>query len=101
MLESGRRLRPSKLGIVLVQGYHNIDSSLVLPTIRSDIEGQCNKIAKGFASKDDVVVKAIELFSQKFDFFIKNIGKMDLLFGASFSKLEEIGKPFTRCGLSR
>lgn len=101
LLESGRRLRPSKLGIVLVQGYHNIDSSLVLPTIRSDIEGQCNKIAKGFASRDDVVEKAIQLFSGKFDFFVKNIDKMDILFGSSFSKLEEIGKPFTRCGLSR
>jgi DNA topoisomerase-3 len=26
---------------------------------------------------------------------------MDVLFGASFSKLEDIGKPFTRCGRTR
>jgi DNA topoisomerase-3 len=26
---------------------------------------------------------------------------MDVLFGSSFSKLEDVGKPFTRCGLSR
>jgi len=50
-LESGRRLLPSKLGLVLAQGYHMIDSSLVLPKVRSDIEDQCNKIAKGLANR--------------------------------------------------
>lgn len=100
-LESGRRLIPSRLGLVLVQGYHRIDSSLVLPQVRSDIENQCNKIAKGFAGKDEVVDKAVNLFREKFDFFVHNVDKMDVLFGASFSKLEEVGKPFTRCGLTR
>ncbi|KAL7573953.1 hypothetical protein ACA910_001962 [Epithemia clementina (nom. ined.)] len=100
-LESGRRLIPSKLGLVLVQGYHRIDSSLVLPQVRSDIEDQCNKIAKGLAGKDDVVSHAISLFREKFDNFTKSIDKMDVLFGASFSKLEDVGKPFTRCGLTR
>jgi hypothetical protein len=50
-LENGRRLLPNKLGLVLVNGYHQIDSSLVLPRVRSDIEGQCNKIAKGEMEK--------------------------------------------------
>ena len=50
-LESGRRLVPNKLGLVLVQGYHQIDSSLVLPRIRADIEGQCNLIAQGEMEK--------------------------------------------------
>lgn len=100
-LESGRRLIPNKLGLVLVQGYHQIDSGLVLPKVRSDIEGQCNRISKGEMSKDDVVEKAISMFEDKFDFFIKNINRMDVLFGSSFSKLEDVGKMFTRCGLSR
>ena len=47
----GRKLKPSRLGLVLAQGYHLIDSSLVLPQVRSDIEGQCNKIAKGLADR--------------------------------------------------
>ena len=99
-LESGRRLVPSKLGLILCQGYHLIDSGLVLPKIRSDIEDQCSKIAKGLANRDDVVRRAIEFFHDKFQFFIKNIDKMDMLFGSSFAKLEDVGKPFTRCGLS-
>ena len=100
-LESGRRLLPSKLGLVLARGYHQIDSSLVLPRVRSDIEDQCNKIAKGLASREDVVRRAIDLFHSKFDVFVSNINKMDMLFSSSFSKLEDIGKPFTRCGLTR
>lgn len=100
-LASGRRLIPGKLGLVLVQGYHRIDSSLVLPQVRSDIEDQCNKIAKGLATREEVIKRAIALFASKFDYFTKNIDKMDILFGSSFSKLEDVGKPFTRCGLSR
>ena len=50
-LITGRRIAPTKLGLVLCQGYHLIDSSLVLPKIRSDIEVQCNRIAKGLAEK--------------------------------------------------
>lgn len=92
---------PSKLGLVLAQGYHSIDSSLVLPRVRSDIENQCNQIAKGLASREDVVRRALALFKGKFEFFVQSIEKMDVLFGSSFSKLEDVGKPFTRCGLTR
>ena len=51
--------------------------------------------------KDDVVRKSIDIFREKFDFFVKNIERMDVLFGSSFSKLEDVGKPFTRCGHTR
>jgi hypothetical protein len=47
------------------------------------------------------VKRAIEIFEEKFDFFVKNIASMDVLFGSSFSKLEDVGKAFTRCGLTR
>jgi len=97
----GRKLKPSRLGLVLAQGYHLIDNSLVLPKIRSDIENECNLIAKGIATKEDVVKKAIELFSNKFKYFVENINKMDVLFGSSFAQLQDVGKPFTRCGSTR
>ena len=100
-IATGRRLIPSKLGLVLAQGYHQIDSTLVLPQVRSDIESQCNKIAMGQASKDAVVRAAIDLFRHKYDVFVKCIDRMDVLFGSSFLKLEEVGKPFTRCGYTR
>ena len=100
-LITGRRMKPSKLGLVLAQGYHQIDSSLVLPKIRSDIELQCNEVAKGLTNKDIVIKNAISIFEEKFQYFVENINKMDLLFSSSFSKLEDVGKPFTRCGFTR
>ena len=135
----GRKIAPSKLGLVLAQGYHSIDSSLVLPQIRSDIEDQCAKIGKGLIEKvsqakfkhysaihmlgyiysqyfaheynfiflsksslqDQVVEKAINIFENKFMNFVENINKMDILFGSSFTQLENVGKPYTRCGFTR
>ena len=97
----GRKLKPTRLGLVLVQGYHLIDGSLVLPQVRSDIELECNKIAKGLADRDDVVRKAIDMFKHKFLHFVENISRMDVLFGSSFAQLKDVGKPFTRCGLTK
>jgi DNA topoisomerase-3 len=48
-----------------------------------------------------VIKRAIEIFQGKFDYFVKNINKMDVLFGSSFAKLQDVGTPFTRCGISR
>lgn len=53
-LGSGRTLVPTPLGVVLVHGYHRIDSALVLPQVRATIEEFCNMIARGEASKDEV-----------------------------------------------
>lgn len=74
---------------------------MVLPQVRSDVELECNKIAKGLADHDDVVRKAIDVFSAKFLYFVENISRMYVLFGSSFAQLKDVGKPFTRCGLTK
>lgn len=65
MLEPGRKLKPTQLGVVLVQGYYRIDSDLVLPELRKMIEGECDAIADGVKSKTSVVYNAIECFRAK------------------------------------
>ena len=55
-LGSGRTLVPTALGVVLVHGYHRIDSALVRPQVRATIEQFCNLIAKGQASKEQVLL---------------------------------------------
>ena len=100
-LEPGRKLVPTKLGTVLVQGYHRIDSDLVLPRVRSTIEAQCNQIATGKANKDAVVIHALTNFRNKFRYFRDSIGKMEELFGSSFSSIESSGQVWTRCGLTK
>ncbi|KAA0203504.1 hypothetical protein HAZT_HAZT001792 [Hyalella azteca] len=97
-VESGRRLVPTNLGIVLVHGYQKIDVDLVLPTMRSAVEEQLNLIAAGKADFDSVLRHTLHIFAAKFQYFVSNIGGMDNLFEVSFSPLSESGKPFSRCG---
>eukprot|EP00750_Incisomonas_marina_P013843 INCI17554.1.p1 GENE.INCI17554.1~~INCI17554.1.p1 ORF type:complete len:612 (+),score=76.06 INCI17554.1:148-1983(+) len=97
-LGNGRTLVPTELGIVLVHGYLKIDPDLVLPKVRADIENQCTLIAEGKARIEDVVTHALDIFEKKYLFFKKHIGKMDTLFGSKFERVDDAGKPFSRCG---
>ena len=101
---NGRRLIPTRLGIVLVQGYLRIDPDLILPRIRATIEDQCNLIANGVATKEDVVEHSLKHFLLKFQYFCSRITRMDDLFSSSFSSLKDRDAStlrFTRCGLTR
>jgi DNA topoisomerase-3 len=62
-VESGaRRLVPTQLGLALVATYKKILPDLVAPSLRSNIERQCNLIAKGQADFEDVVKDVIRIF---------------------------------------
>ena len=44
--------------------------------------------------KDD----AIAMFLQKFVYYVNNISVVDTLFQASFTRVADAGKPFSKCG---
>ncbi|XP_047004194.1 DNA topoisomerase 3-beta-1 [Schistocerca americana] len=100
-LGTGRRLIPTPLGIVLVHGYQKIDPELVLPTMRSAVEEQLNLIAHGKADYNAVLLHTVEIFKQKFLYFVTNIEGMDQLFEVTFSPLASSGKSYSRCGKCR
>ena len=100
-IESGRRLVPTSLGIVLVHGYLKIDPDLVKPTMRSAVEKQLDLIAQGKANYESVLNHTLEVFKLKFLYFVKSISGMDQLFEVSFSSLADSGRPFSRCGKCR
>ncbi|XP_028904879.1 DNA topoisomerase 3-beta-1 [Ornithorhynchus anatinus] len=100
-VESGRRLKPTNLGIVLVHGYYKIDAELVLPTIRSAVEKQLGLIARGQADFRQVLDHALDIFKRKFHYFVDSIAGMDELMEVSFSPLAATGKPLSRCGRCR
>ncbi|XP_008061294.1 DNA topoisomerase 3-beta-1 isoform X1 [Carlito syrichta] len=97
-VETGRRLKPTNLGIVLVHGYYKIDAELVLPTIRSAVEKQLNLIAQGKADYRQVLGHTLDVFKRKFHYFVDSIAGMDELMEVSFSPLAATGKPLSRCG---
>ncbi|GLG93365.1 DNA topoisomerase 3-beta [Gryllus bimaculatus] len=100
-VSAGRKLVPTSLGIVLVHGYQKIDPELVLPTMRSAVEEQLNLIARGEANFNAVLQHTVEIFRQKFLYFVKNIEGMDQLFEVTFSTLSASGKSHSRCGKCR
>lgn len=100
-IETGRRLVPTNLGIVLVHGYLKIDPDLVKPTMRSAVEKQLDLIAQGKADFQQVLHHTLEVFKRKFLYFVKNVEGMDQLFEVSFSSLADSGRPFSRCGKCR
>ncbi|XP_016363606.1 DNA topoisomerase 3-beta-1-like [Sinocyclocheilus anshuiensis] len=97
-VESGRKLKPTNLGIVLVHGYYKIDADLVLPTIRSAVEKLLNLIALGKANFHQVLQHTLDIFKRKFHYFVDSIAGMDELMEVSFSPIAATGKPLSRCG---
>uniref|UniRef100_A0A8C1VKJ1 DNA topoisomerase n=1 Tax=Cyprinus carpio TaxID=7962 RepID=A0A8C1VKJ1_CYPCA len=97
-VESGRKLKPTNLGIVLVHGYYKIDADLVLPTIRSAVEKQLNLISLGKANFQQVLQHTLDIFKRKFHYFVDSIAGMDELMEVSFSPIAATGKPLSRCG---
>ncbi|KAH3764837.1 DNA topoisomerase 3-beta-1 [Pelomyxa schiedti] len=95
---ANRTLVPTKLGIALVHGYHKIDSDLVLPTVRANIEQNISLIAKGEAEYGIVVFCPV---GKKLSLLLQ-IEHMDQLFEASFSNVASTkGKLLTKCGKCR
>lgn len=95
-ISSGRQLIPTKLGILLVHGYRKIDNELVSSSIRSNLEKELNLIAKGQADFQSVLHRNIEVYRQKFIYFMENIRYMDELFESNFTSLVDTGKPFSK-----
>ncbi|ORX86072.1 prokaryotic type I DNA topoisomerase, partial [Anaeromyces robustus] len=83
-----RSLIPTRLGIVLIHGY-------------PDMEKRIGLIAEGKAQFDSVLHDEIELYRSKFEWFVKKITNMDELFEATFSPLSSSGRPFSKCGKCR
>lgn len=77
VVEPGRQLVPTPLGLALVKGYCQIDPELVLPSIRKNIEKSCELIAKGKADFARILAHVLLMFKKKFEFFRANIKSME------------------------
>ena len=53
--DSNQRFSPTKLGIALVEGYNSMGYQLNKPDLRRETEHECNLVASGQKTKDDIV----------------------------------------------
>jgi DNA topoisomerase-3 len=79
-VHAGRTVVPTPLGITLIRGYQRIDPDLCLPLMRNHVEKQIDLVAKGEADFRMVVRHTVAELLKKFQFFTRNIGRMDELF---------------------
>jgi DNA topoisomerase-3 len=81
---------PTPLGIALVEGYNSMGYQLNKPDLRREVEAECNQVAAGQKTKDDIIVPIL--------------AKMKAIFqtaGAEAHKLDEaVARHFPRLGTS-
>lgn len=75
--KKGRALVPTNLGMALSKAYCEIDSELILPSVRSYIEKSCDRVAKGHLSFQDVVDHVLKIFKQKFEYLEEKFSIVD------------------------
>lgn len=85
---NSRRLIPTQLGKALFHGFQAIDTELIAPDLRSSIERSVDLIAKGEVEYQDVLKNVIELFKNKYVYFVSNILKLDHFFDTTFSSID-------------
>merc|ERR1719247_1479923 len=74
------------MGLALVYAFTAIDPSLVLPTVRSAIENECNNVAKGQARKGEVVSRVMDIFERKFKYFRKHLNHIPVMLAIALAK---------------
>lgn len=68
------------------------------PKVRKEIEGNCKLIREGKMTLTQVVDKSIAFFKERFQYFMKNIDKIDMIFDKLYKPLSETGKRLSHCG---
>lgn len=66
ILDPGRRIRPTVLGVALVHGLRQVDSELIKPAVRARIEKDVTDISKRRRQFSEVVASALATFREKF-----------------------------------
>ena len=78
---------PTKLGLALVEGYNSMGYQLNKPQLRAVIESDCQKVAKGEASRQEVVQKCLGSMRECFVVCQREAGKLDASVRKYFSTM--------------
>lgn len=64
--DAQQRFNPTKLGIALIEGYNSMGYQLNKPDLRRETEHECNAVALGQKTKDQIMAPILEKMRQCF-----------------------------------
>lgn len=88
--DAGLKFHPTQLGIALVEGYNSMGYQLNKPDLRREMEAECNAVALGHKTKEDIMQPILMKMKQCFERANAEAQKLD----------EAVARHFTRLGAS-
>jgi len=93
--DNQQKFHPTKLGIALVEGYNSMGYQLNKPDLRRETEAECNLVASGRKSKDQIIGPILSKMRDCFDRVNAEAHKLDLAVARHFQALGSDGGNFT------
>lgn len=85
--DANQRFHPTKLGIALVEGYNSMGYQLNKPDLRREVEAECNLVAAGRKTKDDIIQPILAKMKAIFEHAVNEAHKLDDAVARHFSRL--------------
>lgn len=99
------RFLPTKLGIALIEAYNSMGYQLNKPDLRRETEAECNDIAAGRKSKDQVMASLLAKMKECFELATQEATKLDEAIARHYSRLgsnnassQVLNPNFSKCG---
>lgn len=102
------KFHPTKLGIALVEGYNSMGYQLNKPDLRREMEAECNQVALGRKTKEDIMGPILRRMKECFERANAEAHKLDEAVARHFPRLGASNETssvlqanFSECGVCR
>lgn len=85
--DANQKFMPTKLGIALVEGYNSMGYQLNKPDLRRQMEAECNQVAAGQKTKDDIMAPILARMLECFQRASAEAHKLDEAVARHYSRL--------------
>ena len=85
--DGNQRFLPTPLGIALVEGYNSMGYQLNKPDLRREVEAECNQVAAGQKTKDDILIPILAKMKAIFERAVSEAHKLDDAVARHFPRL--------------
>ena len=104
--DGNQKFHPTKLGIALVEGYNSMGYQLNKPDLRREMEAECNHVAAGRKTKEEIMVPILEKMRQCYETATREAHKLDEAVARHFPRLgssntttQVVQANFSECGV--